>query len=824
MKKTLFTFFSLALATTTIAQVPNYVPTNGLVGWWPFNGNAVDESVNNYDGIVNGAILTTDRFGNANSAYNFNGTGNFLSLSSTGSNNFVQGATFSAWINTNDLRMASVVDKETGCASVGYRLNIRSNGEIWSEHGCYGAAQSGALTAVCPPSYSINSWILLVGTLNPVTGTNKIYINGTLVNSVSINQMISNSKIIEVGRAFNAGAYEFFKGKIDDIGIWNRALTDCEIRNLYQAGAPSVSIFNDIDQNCAQNAETGVEGVSVSLQPGNLISVSNTNGLASFPSLPDGTYTATIDTTNLNWSASCPVTQTFTVQNGVADCIGFGLVNDNPCTDPDVSIYAPFLRRCLSNQKVYVSACNQNTATGVLNASYVDVELDPLMTVTSSTLPFTPQGNNIYRFETGNINPGQCVNFNISTTISCNANLGQTLCMDANLYPVESCVLDSIPSNPPTNTGGGGTLGGLPQPCTLPWDQSSLSVDGWCQNDTIYFTITNTGDPGGGDMECYSPLWVTVDGVTTFTDSIMIPGGQTITYTFPGDGATWILNASQHPLHPGNSHPNAHVESCGDSTNFTPGQVNEQPLNDADPVVDIYCGTVTGSYDPNDKTGYPLGLTDQRYIQPNQQLQFVIRFQNTGTDTAFTVVIRDTLDTDLNIFTVTPGVSSHPYTFKMYGPRVLEWTFENINLPDSTTDQAGSNGFATFHVEQVPNLAPGTEINNDADIYFDFNDPITTNTTVHRIYEGFVSVLNLEELNAAVGQLLVYPNPTTGAITIHSTKAMNQGYTVHDQMGRTVVTGELNGYDTHVSLSHLAKGMYILKVNGNYKPAQLAKE
>jgi hypothetical protein len=102
--------------------------------------------------------------------------------------------------------------------------------------------------------------------------------------------------------------------------------------------------------------------------------------------------------------------------------------------------------------------------------------------------------------------------------------------------------------------------------------------------------------------------------------------------------------------------------------------------------------------------------------------------------------------------------------------------------------------------------------------------PITTNTTVHRIYEGFVSVLNLEELNAAVGQLLVYPNPTTGAITIHSTKAMNQGYTIHDQMGRTVVTGELNGYDTHVSLSHLAKGMYILKVNGNYKPAQLAKE
>ena len=293
--------------------------------------------------------------------------------------------------------------------------------------------------------------------------------------------------------------------------------------------------------------------------------------------------------------------------------------------------------------------------------------------------------------------------------------------MEANLFPVQSCALDTVPSDPVINDGTEGTLNGFPQPCTLPWDQSSLSVDGWCANDSIYFTITNTGEPGGGDMECYSPMWITVDGVVTYTDSILISGGQTITLVYPGDGATWILNAEQHPLHPGNSHPNAHVEACGDTTNWNPDDVNDFPQDDADPGVDIYCGVVTGSYDPNDKTGYPIGQTNQKYIQPNQQLQYVIRFQNTGTDTAFTVVIRDTLDTDLNIFTVTSGVSSHQYDFRMYGPRVLEWTFNNILLPDSTTNSDGSNGFVTFHVDQVPNLAPGTEITNDADIYFDFN-------------------------------------------------------------------------------------------------------
>jgi uncharacterized repeat protein (TIGR01451 family) len=313
-------------------------------------------------------------------------------------------------------------------------------------------------------------------------------------------------------------------------------------------------------------------------------------------------------------------------------------------------------------------------------------------------------------------------------------------------------------------------------------------------------------------MECYSPLWVTVDGVVTYTDSIMISGGQTITYSFPGDGATWILNASQHPLHPGNSQPNAHVELCGDSTNFTPGLVNEQPLNDADPVVDIYCGTVTGSYDPNDKTGFPLGLTSENYIQPNQQIQYVIRFQNTGTDTAFTVVIRDTLDTDLNIFTAISGVSSHPYTFKMYGQRVLEWTFDNINLPDSTTDQAGSNGFVTFHVEQVPNLSPGTEISNDADIYFDFNDPIITNNYVHRIYEGFVDVASVEIIQSEKAGVLIYPNPNNGDFSIKLNNSFNGEYRISDQVGRIVKTGFIDGKEKTVQLE-LHNGVYFFQIN-----------
>ena len=554
-----------------------------------------------------------------------------------------------------------------------------------------------------------------------------------------------NSRYIHLDMYGNIYTTGWFRGLVDfdpniDSSMFNSVgLTDIFIQKLIGCNS-TISIFNDLNQNCVLENELGVEGVNVSITPGNYIATTGSSGIALFPSLSDGTYTVTIDTTNLNWSPTCGASQTFTVTNGLTDCISFGLVINNLCTDPDISIFAPSLRRCFSNRIVYVSACNSLTATGVLDSSYVDVELDPLLTLNSASLLYTDLGNNTFRFETGDIIPGQCVNFTLSTTVSCNAQNGQTLCMDATLYPAEACNFDNTPSEPITNDGIGGTLDGLPQPCTLPWDQSSLSVEGWCTGDSVYFSVTNTGELGGGDMECYSPVWLTVDGVVTDTDSLMIQGGETVIYAYPASGQTFFLNAEQHPLHPGNSHPNAHVELCGDSTNWTPGIVNQFPQDDADPDVDIYCGQVTAPVDPNDKTGYPLGQTEAHYVQPNQQLQYVARFQNTGTDTAVNVVVRDTLDLDLNIFTVTPGVASHPYSFKMYGPRVLEWTFENINLPDSTTNIEESNGFLTFHVDQVPNLAPGTVINNSVDIYFDFEFPITTNTTEHVIYEGFVDV------------------------------------------------------------------------------------
>lgn len=523
----------------------------------------------------------------------------------------------------------------------------------------------------------------------------------------------------------------YFLGTTDfdpDTGVYNVEIQGSYgnkyLLKLLQNGVTG-KIFNDFNSNCILDTnEVTLAGRFVYISPDNIISQTNSLGIWCVDSLPIGYHTAIADTSDY-WQPTCTAVRPFDVIdiNEIVD-ISFGLLSSRPCAIPDISIYSNNIRRCFSNQIIYVSVCNQNNASGILINPYVDLRLDSLIIPQSASLPFTSIGNCIYRFQLDTIYQGQVINFSISCYISCDAVLGQTLCMYANLSPADTCVFDTIPLPPQLDI----------SECTQPWDRSSLSVEGYCQNDSIYFVIKNNGVPIFGDMVCWSPVRIFIDGIYTILDSVFLAGGDSIIFVFAGDGRTWRLETEQHPLHPGNSHPNATVELCGNPNNWTSDMVNILPHDDADPIVDIYCGVVTGSYDPNDKTGYPIGITNEHFIKPEQQLQYVIRFQNTGTDTAFTVIIRDTLDNDLDIFSVESGVSSHSCNFLVYGPRVLEWRFDNILLPDSNTNEQASHGFVTFKANPVKSLPDGTVIENKADIYFDYNAPVTTNLSFHTIH------------------------------------------------------------------------------------------
>jgi len=141
------------------------------------------------------------------------------------------------------------------------------------------------------------------------------------------------------------------------------------------------------------------------------------------------------------------------------------------------------------------------------------------------------------------------------------------------------------------------------------------------------------------------------------------------------------------------------------------------------------------SYDPNDKISDPMGMGTQGYISPDlENLEYTIRFQNTGNDTAYVIQITDQLSTNLNWDSFSFLSSSDFNFYELDSSGLLTITFNNINLPDSTSDFLGSQGYFKYRIGIDSSLSIGTQILNTASIYFDNNPPIVTNTKINTIY------------------------------------------------------------------------------------------
>ncbi|MEI9942684.1 MAG: T9SS type A sorting domain-containing protein [Chitinophagaceae bacterium] len=142
---------------------------------------------------------------------------------------------------------------------------------------------------------------------------------------------------------------------------------------------------------------------------------------------------------------------------------------------------------------------------------------------------------------------------------------------------------------------------------------------------------------------------------------------------------------------------------------------------------------VQGSYDPNDKAENLSGKITQQQLSSGEYINYVIRFQNTGTDTAFNVVVRDTLDAKLDWNTLDMIAASHTYQLQINSGNKLAFTFDDINLPDSNINEPGSHGFIAYRIKPLSSLSVGNIIDNSASIYFDFNLPVMTNSALTEV-------------------------------------------------------------------------------------------
>jgi hypothetical protein len=476
------------------------------------------------------------------------------------------------------------------------------------------------------------------------------------------------------------------------------------------------------------------------------------------------------------------------------------------CPRNEVDIATPLLRRCADNRYT-VRYCNSGTLPS-LNTR-VEVALDASLSITASSVPYTVLAPNLYAFNVGYLANGDCAAFTFDAFLDCDETIaGQTHCASAHIFPDDFCDPSSA------------------------WDGSVVRAIAVCDGDSVRMILQNTGIGNMtntlGFVIAEDVIMLTAPGDPAY--QFRIDAGQdTTVWSHPADGKTYRIIAEQSPGYPGVSYPTAAVEGCQTDTSMNPislGFYTMFPEDDADAFLASDCQE-SAETDYNAplflKRGHPKGYDVPNYVSPETDLDYLIRFVNSGSDTVQNIIVRDTLSAALDPATVYPGASSHNYDFTVYANGIVEFTLSNANLaPDSSANE----GFVSFRVAQHDSLPCGTEILNRAAIYFDFNAPAVTNITRHTVceFDTFVVVKTII-IDRPGANVTVYPNPFVDGATvkISGVQAKHYGLELYDLQGKLIFNRIYTSPEFRLQRTNLPEGMYFYRLTADGKPVASGK-
>jgi uncharacterized repeat protein (TIGR01451 family) len=583
-----------------------------------------------------------------------------------------------------------------------------------------------------------------------------------------------------------------FKGRI--IFLCSRNWFD---RRLYRSKSPislgasiEGSTYKDSDADCnTPDPEAPLPNWIVSATKGSDTWSTNTDSL--------GRYSMFIDTGTYKMTTSVPA-DIFWVR--CADSIDVNLPVYLDTVEQDLpsvaTVDCPYISVDLAIG--WLNPCFESTAalsvhnygTVAADTVWVDVQFPTEVYVIDTTMQYDSLGMGLYRFWFGalGIGEGSQATFDIATVCD-TALTAQVLCFTAQAYP------DSL--------------------CTVPvvWSGAQIEVTAACQGDTtVRFELKNTTNTATQNLD----FIIIEDHVVLRQGNNQYGPQQVRTETVPmAQGAhLYRLQSEQEPGHPFATVAFAWVEGCGPGTGSAGNFIQQYMMDNGIPSQDVECVQVTSSYDPNDKQGQPIGYGAQHQIEPNTDLEYTIRFQNTGTAAARFVVIRDSLSAHLDPTSIRVGAASHPYTWTLSGQGNLMFRFDQINLPDSNTNAVASQGFISFKISQKADLPLGTAVQNKASIYFDYNGAVVTNTTLHTIGRDFI-ILTTAPPSQTVSDVTLNPNPTrnnkqctlNGLVPNEQFRFIATDATGHQQLALTVT-----GPQANIDCSSLADGIYFFRL------------
>jgi uncharacterized repeat protein (TIGR01451 family) len=563
--------------------------------------------------------------------------------------------------------------------------------------------------------------------------------------------------------------------------LWKPSLVKIDYNGYVFQHFISGRLRYDRDHNCTTNpTDPPLAGWQITATSANGVESGRSAANGTYElNVPAGAYSLQIHPPNSLWKPCDNGMYSITLA-GVTDTAvqDFWVQDSTLCTLLDVSLATGFLRPC-RNTYYTVSWYNQGTVKAE-NAS-IAVALPPGLDFISATHVAEVHGDTL-RFFLGDVDYLKGGSLQIEAYVDCDVvQAGQTLCSKAFIFPDTLCLRPAQ------------------------WSGGRVVADARCVGDTLVeFSLTNMGDAPTQTLN----YRITEDYLALQNGNTDLDPGEWLLLKRLANGSTQRIEMDQEPGYPFPSFPSAAIEGCGGWNN--PGYINPFPVDDAGPFVDIDCREVTSSLDPNDKQGFPTGYSGAHLIEPETELTYLIRFQNTGTDTAFYVEIRDTLSPWLDPATLQMGAASHPYDWNIRGGDALSFRFNNILLPDSNTNEAASHGFIQFRVQPKKGVPLGTLIENTSSIYFDFNAPVVTNTTYHRLGRDFYAVTMLKMPGVAMLPVQVLPNPfrEQTRIVLPPDAGGDYQFRLYDAAGRLLQSTAFSGTELTLQAAGLTQGYY----------------
>ncbi len=680
-------------------SLQSYIPRTGLIAWYSFSGNANDNSGHGYNGAVTDAILTSDRFGNTNSAYLFNGSSSSIAtMLQPPSGNAAR--TLACWFKYNALPNPC---RDEALCIMGYGGNNRGCGQAcknFSMEISYGPPRV-RVDGICIANSAQgrdsldNNWHFFAAVYEPSFGgfqNIKIYQDGAYLSTLTAVYGGTTSVITDTLSKFEIGAghYDcrrFFDGKIDDIGIWNRALTESELYTLY-TGVPTAE--SDSLLVYANNFCTSV-GFTVAMRHPS-------------PSMSLKTWFGDGQSQTDTFSARTGFAR-FTHNYSLSGRYKIRHVLYDGATPIDSATYHYNYQYCRTLPvAIYYEQnfnCRYDTSFEALSQQPVTIEVDsagtPIDTISATSgydyFAYGPSGT-AYRFKLITLPPGLA--FACPATGSISENLQEA----NNPIALFGLSCDADPGYDlqvfSSFRAGSHHFGG-----------TALANNTYCTPPAATLTIELS--PKYADQLQFTPA------PTSITGNIVKWNINTLSSVL---GKPFLVHVDMETrsgvrLTPGDT-VITRIGIAPDSSDANPGDNNE-----------VRNDTVKNSYDPND-----IAVSPSKCIPSGTNtLTYTIHFENTGNDTAYNVYVLDTLPQELDAKSLRIAAASAAMITSIHqsgSSTIVKFDFPNIKLLDSS--HHGLNEGMLVYTINLKDGTPDNYISNRAGIYFDDNDVILTNT------------------------------------------------------------------------------------------------